>query len=691
MEVYASRLASFQLFSRKKSRWPHSYPTPKDLADAGFYYDPHPSSNDNVSCFLCKKALDGWDVNDNPVKEHFQHSRQCGWAILKYIKLFGKDTSFLTDKELQNAREATFGSWWPHEQKRGWFSKIKKMSQAGFYYNPTPDSNDMVSCIYCDLGLDGWEPKDDPMEEHKKRAPSCLFFQQSAIIKIPVSELKVFSNKRDDDTGMQKNDILSSHGLETCLKSKVKAPISKLKSRSIKKITKKSKDNNLQCCLKESLPSFCEEKNKNVFFSSSDLAVDNALFLDNQILVENKNDSNNKFIDVDSSSPLKGMRITRSRINSLSNKSESLYIEEMTKISKLKNKKRLSQQTKKENDLNKLSRGNNYTDNVNIGSTVIEKYQNGNIIKNNKQNDILIKTDENLIGSVLGITKNDIFEDIYSQESQNNLTATEIILSKSYKKARSVRSNKLLRKLSSKRNVDVTHNDDIGEKIISDSEDLKVEKRNCLIYKKLSGINTQIDELAKDQIESIEDSSVKKKSKQALKINNVVNLQKGLENVSQISSLSEIGSFYSTYQESICEGFEDSFKEKRVFDSVIKDCFQGSLQQKFEEIFGFSTIDQEEKTTNPLIPEMFDGNDNSKIIDWVPINIQALVFNSSNNILINPYELTATELDMTIEEWIKSITRKQVEKLEIECQRIISVLKKEGERARQAILGIRES
>lgn len=37
------------------------------------------------------------------------------------------------------------------------------MSRAGFYYNPTPDSNDMVSCIYCGLGLDGWEPKDDPM------------------------------------------------------------------------------------------------------------------------------------------------------------------------------------------------------------------------------------------------------------------------------------------------------------------------------------------------------------------------------------------------------------------------------------------------------------------------------------------------------------------------------------------------
>lgn len=70
--------------------------------------------------------MDGWDVDDNPVKEHFQHSRQCGWAILKYTKFLGEDAISFTDKELQDAREATFGSWWPHEQKRGWFSKIKK-------------------------------------------------------------------------------------------------------------------------------------------------------------------------------------------------------------------------------------------------------------------------------------------------------------------------------------------------------------------------------------------------------------------------------------------------------------------------------------------------------------------------------------------------------------------------------------
>ena len=63
------------------------------------------------------------------------------------------------------------------------------MAKAGFYYTPTDDSEDMVNCPYCLIGLDGWEPKDDPLyvkhtrsrltmcrKEHKSRTPTCPFF-----------------------------------------------------------------------------------------------------------------------------------------------------------------------------------------------------------------------------------------------------------------------------------------------------------------------------------------------------------------------------------------------------------------------------------------------------------------------------------------------------------------------------------
>jgi len=31
------------------------------------------------------------------------------------------------------------------------------------HYNPTLDSPDNAECLYCGLGLDGWDPDDDPL------------------------------------------------------------------------------------------------------------------------------------------------------------------------------------------------------------------------------------------------------------------------------------------------------------------------------------------------------------------------------------------------------------------------------------------------------------------------------------------------------------------------------------------------
>lgn len=37
------------------------------------------------------------------------------------------------------------------------------MVDAGWKYTPTIDSDDMATCTYCQLALDGWEPADKPM------------------------------------------------------------------------------------------------------------------------------------------------------------------------------------------------------------------------------------------------------------------------------------------------------------------------------------------------------------------------------------------------------------------------------------------------------------------------------------------------------------------------------------------------
>lgn len=49
------------------------------------------------------------------------------------------------------------GKGWPHTKP-----SAVKMAQAGFAFQPTSDAPDFGSCSWCDLGLDGWEPSDDP-------------------------------------------------------------------------------------------------------------------------------------------------------------------------------------------------------------------------------------------------------------------------------------------------------------------------------------------------------------------------------------------------------------------------------------------------------------------------------------------------------------------------------------------------
>jgi hypothetical protein len=77
------------------------------------------------------------------------------------------------------ARKATFADKWPHESKRGWKCKVKQvclierleviklismqMVEAGWKYTPSAESDDMATCTYCDLMLDGWENGDKPL------------------------------------------------------------------------------------------------------------------------------------------------------------------------------------------------------------------------------------------------------------------------------------------------------------------------------------------------------------------------------------------------------------------------------------------------------------------------------------------------------------------------------------------------
>ncbi|KAL8958571.1 MAG: hypothetical protein Q9183_005812 [Haloplaca sp. 2 TL-2023] len=195
METLAARLHSFnvahQVTKKRTSnaknagkvKWPHKSPDAGSLASAGFFYNPKASAPDNTTCYLCNVHLDGWEKDDDPIKEHLSLSESCGWAAIVSIErdiIRGSPVQDdPMDERLLEARRATFTNW-PHENKRGWICKTQKMIEAGWYYCPTPESDDYARCSYCSLGLDGWEPKDNPFDEHKRRSSDCAFFAFSA-------------------------------------------------------------------------------------------------------------------------------------------------------------------------------------------------------------------------------------------------------------------------------------------------------------------------------------------------------------------------------------------------------------------------------------------------------------------------------------------------------------------------------
>ncbi|KAB5589245.1 BIR domain-containing protein [Ceratobasidium theobromae] len=191
--TYLTLEARLKSFSKSKSKaWPHNSTyraTPDTLARAGFAFTPdNTRKSDRVTCFVCGKTLGGWEPADDPFKEHAEHSPACSWALARCSiealrvspestdLVFPDEASLPSSATLEAARLATFGKFWPHDSVRSHSAKSKHMAKAGFIYTPTNESDDLASCFYCNLGLDGWESTDDPHHEHQRRRPHCAFF-----------------------------------------------------------------------------------------------------------------------------------------------------------------------------------------------------------------------------------------------------------------------------------------------------------------------------------------------------------------------------------------------------------------------------------------------------------------------------------------------------------------------------------
>ncbi|KAM9674465.1 baculoviral IAP repeat-containing protein 5-like [Dama dama] len=65
--------------------------------------------------------------------------------------------------------------WAPSSALGPELSSPLQMAVAGFIHCPTENEPDLAQCFFCFKELEGWEPDDDPTEEHKKHSSGCAF------------------------------------------------------------------------------------------------------------------------------------------------------------------------------------------------------------------------------------------------------------------------------------------------------------------------------------------------------------------------------------------------------------------------------------------------------------------------------------------------------------------------------------
>ncbi|KAK8159787.1 hypothetical protein IWX90DRAFT_441328 [Phyllosticta citrichinensis] len=90
----------------------------------------------------------------------------------------------LTKRRASSTRKKTATSVsWPHTAP-----SIEDLAQSGFYYSPTANHPDNVTCFMCKHKLDNWEPHDDPAIEHLALAPDCAWAISTSVYRRRLDE-----------------------------------------------------------------------------------------------------------------------------------------------------------------------------------------------------------------------------------------------------------------------------------------------------------------------------------------------------------------------------------------------------------------------------------------------------------------------------------------------------------------------
>ncbi|XP_054453676.1 E3 ubiquitin-protein ligase XIAP [Anoplopoma fimbria] len=159
------------------SSWPSTSPVrPRDLAQAGLYYL---GLEDRVQCFCCGGMLGGWEDGDTAWAEHTKHFPNCFFILGHDVGNVPSQWGTMEEESGSRPHAYTRVNMGSFEERLSSFSGVlhpidhERLARAGFYSAGT--GGDRVLCFRCGGGLKGWQPEEDPWEEHAKHYPGCSF------------------------------------------------------------------------------------------------------------------------------------------------------------------------------------------------------------------------------------------------------------------------------------------------------------------------------------------------------------------------------------------------------------------------------------------------------------------------------------------------------------------------------------
>ena len=183
--------------------WPHVTPSRDMMAQNGWFMC---NVGDRVICIYCDTICQGWTAHDDPAEVHERLAPQC--PLIKSICETKRNYNVINETIREKfdphhrqmsemaRRQMTFS-------KENWTIEspsVDDLVRAGFFHSAV---GNVVTCFYCNGSLHKWGSNDNPMIEHARWFPSCLYAKHLCgdVLheRIQISNKKLLNEKKIDE------------------------------------------------------------------------------------------------------------------------------------------------------------------------------------------------------------------------------------------------------------------------------------------------------------------------------------------------------------------------------------------------------------------------------------------------------------------------------------------------------------